>query len=74
LDSWRERLGAREVEHFEHLTWDLLRLLDYEMVYGPSARIATRRERLRAFAVDVARRGLVDPIRRHRRLRPGGPS
>lgn len=62
--AWKQRLTKSQVEHFEHMTWDLLDLLDYEMVHGPTAQMAGRRERLTAFAHDVLRRGITDRIRR----------
>ena len=68
--AWKRRLRGSEVEFFEHLTWELLDLLGYEMVYGAAARMAPRGERLAAFAQDVLRRGLTDRIRRRRRPEP----
>jgi Sulfotransferase family len=68
--AWEHLLSQSQVEMFEHLTWELLDLLGYDMAYGASARMAPRRERLAAFAGDVLRRGLTDRIRRRRRPRP----
>jgi hypothetical protein len=66
-------LSANQVELFEHVTWELLELLGYDMDYGASAQMAPRRERLTAFLHDVLRRGITDRIRRRRRSGPGRP-
>jgi Sulfotransferase family len=68
--AWQRQLSASQVELFEHLSWELLDLLGYDMVYGAAARMAPRRVRLAAFANDIVRRGLTDRIRRRRRPGP----
>lgn len=69
IDAWRTDLAPRQVEDFEYVTWELSAYLGYELVHGARARIAPRHVRLGEFVEDVARRGVLDRVRRRRSAR-----
>lgn len=65
-EAWREELTTEQVEEFEYRTGELSSYLGYPVVTGPGARPPPRADRLASFLVDVARRGVVDRVRRRR--------
>lgn len=69
VDAWRTTLRPHQVEDFEYVTWELSAHLGYDLVHGAAARLAPRHVRLVEFARDVARRGVVDRVRRRRSAR-----
>ncbi len=64
--AWMESLSARQLEEFEYLTGELAEYLGYPLLVGPGATLPPRTDRLASFLTDVARRGLVDRLRRRR--------
>lgn len=64
--AWQQDLTVRQLEEFEYRTGELARYLGYPLLVGPGARPPPRADRLADFVVDVARRGVVDRVRRQR--------
>lgn len=62
--AWRDVLSDRQIERFEHTSFELLEMLGYEPVHGHTARPAARGERARDVVTDGLRRVAVDRVRR----------
>jgi hypothetical protein len=67
--AWREQLTDREIEIFEAVVGDQLRLLGYEPSFGMRAAPAGRRERLTTEAADLFERRITNRVRRRARYR-----
>ncbi len=63
-EAWRSKLTAGQIEEFEYRTGELAQYLGYPAFVGSGARPSPRGERFRRFVSDVARRGVIDPVRR----------
>lgn len=70
--AWLSTLTSQQVEEFEYHTGELARYLDYPLFVGAGASLPSRPERLASFLTDVARRGMVDRLRRRRSERRAG--
>lgn len=67
IDSWRERLGRREIEIFESIAGPMLCYLGYQTIYGTRSRSISRSELWLKRARGWCKRTLLDSARRRRR-------
>lgn len=69
LRAWEKELTSRQVEIFENLAGNLLRCLEYELIYGPGAKETNNWEKVSLQLREAYYRFFINKFHRQRRIR-----